>query len=333
MRSIEEKAVRLLSGVVETGTLRLYLRLLAAGKCPTEEASELLGGADELNVLVRAGMAKISEPETGEPSCLIPVPMDVALQHRLVGLAQDALVDYQRLLGGYQRMCDFSSSTSSAADPSASQLAQLITDSDEVGRLTSTLLGSVQREWLTLSSHTPTAPMERTGKAAAAPSPVERGVRCRAVYDADSLQEAVMREKLDTIAETGVQVRILPRVRMSMRVADEGVALLPLTAAESSGALFVESPVIVGAFREYFELLWERAIPFGGTGRNRKGIPEIQIKILCLLVQGLSDEAIAERLDLSITTVRRHIKALRESLGITTRFQLGVVAVQQGIVD
>lgn len=87
-------------------------------------------------------------------------------------------------------MCDLSASTSAAADTSASQLAQLITDSDEVGRLTSTLLGSVQREWLTLSSHAPTEPVKGIGSVTT-PSPLERGTRCRAIYDADSLKYAV----------------------------------------------------------------------------------------------------------------------------------------------
>jgi DNA-binding CsgD family transcriptional regulator len=332
MRSLEEKAVRLLSGVVEGEVLRRYLRLLATGGCPTEKAEDLLGGADEIDGLIRAGVAQLREPEADQPSHLIPVPMDVALQHTLVGLAQEALTDYERLLGGYQRMCELSASTSATADTSVSQLAQLITDSDEVSRLTSTLLGSVQREWLTLSSHAPTEPVDGIG-GAAAPHPVERGTRCRAIYHADSLQEAAARHKLEAIAETGTQVRILPHIQMGLRLADEAIALLPLTPAETSGALLIQSSVIVGALREYFELLWERAIPFGGTGHNSKGFPEIDIKILRLLIQGASDKDIAERVEMSLTTVRRHIKDLREGLGIKTRFQLGVVVVQQGLVD
>lgn len=332
MRSLEEKAVRLLGGVVEGEILRLYLRLLATGGCATEVAEEFLGGRDKVRSLVHAGMAQLRETEADKPSLLMPVPMDVALQHTLVGLAHEALADYERLLGGYQRMCDFSASTSVAAEKSVGQLAQLITDSDEVSRLTSTVLGSVQREWLTLSSHAPAEPVDGIGNVEP-PSPVQRGVRCRAIYDADSLEDEAARYKLEAIAVRGMQVRILPRIRMSIRLADEAVALLPLTSAETAGALLVQSPVIVGALREYFELLWARAIPFGGSGRNSKGLPEIHIKILRLLVHGLSDEAIAQRVELSLTTVRRHIKALRENLGINTRFQLGVVAVQQGLVD
>ncbi|MEU5994226.1 helix-turn-helix domain-containing protein [Spirillospora sp. NPDC047418] len=330
MRSLEEKAIRLLGGVIEGEMLHLYLRLLAMGGCPAEKAGDLLGGTGGVSSLVRAGVAHLREPEADESSRLMPVPMDVALQHTLVGLAKEALIDYERLLGGYQRMCNFSASTSVAADSAVGQLAQLVVDNDEVSRLTSTVLGSVQREWLTLSSHAPTVDGIGTVEP---PSPVQRGVRCRAIYDADSLEEEAARHKLEVIAETGMQVRILPRIRMSLRLADEAFALLPLTSAETAGALLVQSPVTVGALREYFELLWERAIPFGGTGRNSEGFPEIHIQILRLLVQGWPDDSIAERVEVSLTTVRRHIKTLRESLDAQTRFQLGVVAVQQGLVD
>lgn len=91
MRSLEEKAIRLLGGVVEGEPLHLYLRLLVRGGCSIERAEELLGGADEVDGLVRAGVAQIREPEADEPSRLMPVPMDRALQRTLVGLAQEAL--------------------------------------------------------------------------------------------------------------------------------------------------------------------------------------------------------------------------------------------------
>lgn len=331
MGSLEEKAVRLLGGVVDAELLRSYLQILAMAGCSTERASDVLGGADQVEALVQAGMAQVQQPAADQPSRLQPAPMDVVLQHTLVGLAKEALGENERLLDGYQRMCDFAAATCTAADAAAGQLAQLVTDSDEVSRLTSTLLGSVEREWLTLSSYAPTEPVDEISGAVS--SPTRRGVRCRAIYDAGFLQKTAARSKLEAIAETGIQVRILPRIHMSLRLADEAVALLPLASSVTAGALFVQSPVIVKALREYFDLLWERAIPFGVTGSNSKGLPEIHIKILRLLVQGLSDEAISERMDMSLTTVRRHIKALRENLGTKTRFHLGVVAVQHGIVD
>ncbi|MFG2245768.1 LuxR C-terminal-related transcriptional regulator [Spirillospora sp. NPDC048823] len=254
------------------------------------------------------------------------------MQRTLVGLARDALRDYERLLDGYQRMCDYSASRSATTDPSVGQLAQIITDGDRVGRLTSTLLGSAQREWLTLSSHTPTEPVEERDSGSA-PSSVESGVRRRAIYDARCMREATTRDRLEAIAETGVEVRILPRIRMSLKLADEAVAVLPLTSAEMGGVLLVQSSVIVRALRDYFDLLWEQAVPVCGTGSNSHGVPESQVKILRLLVQGLPDEAISERMNMSLTTIRRHIRTLREEVGAETRFQLGVVAVQRGLAD
>ena len=332
MRSLEEKAVRLLAGVVEDDILRSYLHLLGNGGCVPDEAANSLGGAEKVDRLLHSGMAEVQEPVANGPPRLLPAPMDVVMQQTLASLAQDALHDYERLLDGYKRMCAYSTSSRAAADPSVGQLAQIITDSDQVGQLTSTLLKSVRREWLTLSSHAPTAPVGGVD-GGSTPQSLEDGADCRAIYDAARIKDGDARGKLEMIVETGVQVRILPRVRMSLRLADEAIALLPLTSAETASALLVQSSVIVGAFREYFELLWERAIPFGFSGLNSHGLPEDQIKILRLLVQGLPDENISERIGVSLTTVRRQIKTLREQVGAETRFQLGVVAVQEGLVD
>ncbi|MFG6202627.1 hypothetical protein [Nonomuraea sp. JJY05] len=84
-----------------------------------------------------------------------------------------------------------------------------------------------------------------------------------------------------------------------MKLAYEAVALLPPTPTGMGEALLIRSPVIVGALREYFELLWEKAIPFGSTEAVGPLTPA-QSQVLQLLNQGLSDEAIA----------RRHLRAV-----------------------
>ncbi|WP_425548949.1 response regulator transcription factor [Actinomadura meridiana] len=57
------------------------------------------------------------------------------------------------------------------------------------------------------------------------------------------------------------------------------------------------------------------------------------MRILRLLTQGLSDQAVAERVGVSVTTVGRHVTSIRETLGVQHRFALGAVAVQQGLVE
>nr|WP_237418099.1 helix-turn-helix transcriptional regulator [Actinomadura rayongensis] len=117
-----------------------------------------------------------------------------------------------------------------------------------------------------------------------------------------------------------------------MKLADEAIALLPLTPTGLSGALLIRSSVVVGALREYFELLWERAIPVWAASKQVPLTP-VQTQILGLLAQGASDENIARRVGLGVTTVRRHIGAIRDELGAETRFAAGVAAVRRGWLD
>jgi DNA-binding NarL/FixJ family response regulator len=42
------------------------------------------------------------------------------------------------------------------------------------------------------------------------------------------------------------------------------------------------------------------------------------------------DHGIARRLEISVTTVRRHIKAIYEMLGVDNRFAAGVLAAKHG---
>ena len=44
------------------------------------------------------------------------------------------------------------------------------------------------------------------------------------------------------------------------------------------------------------------------------------------------DEAIARRLNMSLTTVRRQVKAIYAALGVDSRFAAGVAAAKRGLI-
>ncbi len=119
---------------------------------------------------------------------------------------------------------------------------------------------------------------------------------------------------------------------MKMKLADHTTAMLPLTLAGTAGALVIHAPVIIIALREYFELLWERATPVQGQ-RSRVSagrLTRVQQMVLELMAEGLQDEAIARRLGISVTTVRRHIAELMSRLGVSSRFAAGAAAQRRG---
>jgi DNA-binding NarL/FixJ family response regulator len=132
-------------------------------------------------------------------------------------------------------------------------------------------------------------------------------------------------------AEAGEQTRLLPQVPMKMKLADQATALLPLTPA-GTAALVVKAPVIIAALREYFEMLWERAAPLtppGPAAPADRPTPAQQA-VLELMAVGLQDDVIARRAGISVTTVRRHIAAIMQRLGVSSRFAAGAAAQRRG---
>ena len=65
---------------------------------------------------------------------------------------------------------------------------------------------------------------------------------------------------------------------------------------------------------------------------GRSVLTTVQVSILSGLSAGLTDEAIAGRLGISVRTCRRHVATLFQVLGATSRFQAGVLAAQRGWV-
>lgn len=121
---------------------------------------------------------------------------------------------------------------------------------------------------------------------------------------------------------------------MKMKLADETIAMLPLNPTGMKGALIIRSPVIVGALREYFELLWLRGLPVGivepvGT----EGPSEVQRRILQLMLAGHKDATIAPLVGLGVDGVRRRVDDMKEMLNVPGRFALAAAAQRNGWIQ
>jgi DNA-binding NarL/FixJ family response regulator len=92
-------------------------------------------------------------------------------------------------------------------------------------------------------------------------------------------------------------------------------------------SLVVHAGGLLSAFTGLFETLWTLGVPVSG---DRAPLSEQDRKIVTLMAAGVTDEAIARRLDLSRRTVVRRIAVLLDRLGATTRFQAGVQAAHRG---
>ncbi|MFD0857343.1 LuxR C-terminal-related transcriptional regulator [Actinomadura adrarensis] len=327
---VEQRANRLLKGIVSDDLLNPYMQLLALGECPSDEAADVLGAQELVMALTDSGMAHIRSAGPARPRRLVPIPPELALHGALSNMTRQLLADHERLLDGQRRIAEAQPAPDIPTGESSamSQLVQIITDREEIGDLSRALISTARFDWLTLDNQAVERPIDELS--AAPPLPSFGGqVRCRSIYETQIAEHPLGSQAIEAGVKAGEEARLLPKIGMKMKLADESIALVPLTPTGMSGAMLIRSAVVVGALREYFELLWERAIPFG-EAEPQSPLNEVQNTILGLLTQGLSDESIGRRLGLSTNTVRRHITHIREELGVETRWAAGAAAVRRG---
>jgi DNA-binding CsgD family transcriptional regulator len=240
------------------------------------------------------------------------------------------LQEHQRIFTGHQRLSETNRPHAGLA-AGCEVYVELVTDPEEIKRQSNSLMTIAQRNWMTLENLLQKVPMDEASCAPPLPA-FEGRVRCRSIYEARFLEIPVARRNIEAAVAAGEEARLLPHIGMKMKMADEATAFLPLTPTGMDGALIIRSPTVLGALREYFELLWEKATPFGATGPDE--LTRRQKQVLKLLAGGLLDEAIAHQLNVSVQTVRRHITIMRELLDVgQSRFAMGAAANRRGWLD
>jgi DNA-binding CsgD family transcriptional regulator len=160
------------------------------------------------------------------------------------------------------------------------------------------------------------------------PSPALRGgVRFQMIYEIDYQRTTAGASVVDRSQRAGEEVRLRHRLPMKMLHVDDAIALV---ATDHTGqqAVLVQAPAVVAVLAEWFDLLWENqttmTYPVGGADT---ALNPVQRDVLKLMLAN-DDETIARRLSMSVTTVRRHIKAIYRALGVNSRFAAGMAAAK-----
>ena len=322
----------LFEGLVPVEVIDAYDRLLASDGCANEQAEALVGDASLVSALTDWGMAHVQPHSPTDPAWFRPASPDLALQGVLAGHQNRLARDQERLLDGHRRLADAQSKFGIGMNGRfPAHLVSVVSDRTEISELSAALMNTARKDWMTLETLDTEMPL--TGDFAQPPLPALTGaVRCRSIYVASAMEDPSARRIIEACTEAGEQARLLLTVPMKMKLADHTTAMLPLTPAGTAGALVVRAPVITAALREYFELLWERATPLKASRPAVPGdrLTPAQQAVLELMAQGLHDDAIAHRAGISTTTVRRHITAIIDRLGVRSRFAAGAAAQRRG---
>jgi DNA-binding CsgD family transcriptional regulator len=172
-------------------------------------------------------------------------------------------------------------------------------------------------------------------------SRIREGISYRVVYSAQAVMwpgrlEGDIREA----CAVGEQARVRPELPTKFWIVDDKMALIPVKTRQHAiaTAFIVRQCDLLDSLIALFEAEWDRAIPlraFLGEDRARPdaGEPdETRTAVLSCLAAGLTDEGIARSLGCSLRTAQRHIRRLMQDLNVTSRFQAGMQARQQGWV-
>lgn len=149
---------------------------------------------------------------------------------------------------------------------------------------------------------------------------LHRGVQIRILCQHTARYDQNTRAYLERVVTGGSHVRTRDQLPCTLIVFDRQVAFLPVT-GDTDGAVMVYEPSTVGFASAIFDGMWEDAQEYLGSKRQDREISaKLQRAIVRRLLQGMKDEVIARRLGISVRTCRRHISAIMDQLGATSRF-------------
>ncbi|MBW1598469.1 helix-turn-helix transcriptional regulator [Streptomyces sp. JJ38] len=152
--------------------------------------------------------------------------------------------------------------------------------------------------------------------------------RARVVLPHASLRLPDIAEPVARQVQDGVGVRHSPRLPPGALVLTTGGAVLTTGLGAGTQYILTRDTAALRALTGLSELLWERADRYC---EEREEPPnEAERQILGMLVQGLTDRAIARQLGLSDRTVRRVVAQLMDRLRAQSRFEAGARAAERG---
>ncbi|MCF3178955.1 LuxR family transcriptional regulator [Streptomyces polychromogenes] len=166
---------------------------------------------------------------------------------------------------------------------------------------------------------------------------LRRGVRMQTLYQHSARFNEPTKAYVEAVVEAGGQVRTLDEFFERLFVIDRRQALLPAK-EDRTVAVVVHDKALVQFLADVFDRNWQRAAEFtpaGATHASVEVMPAIHGMIKRLLVEGLTDSAIARRLGISERTYHTHLARIRKGMGASNRLQLGyrLAKEQEGLAE
>jgi DNA-binding CsgD family transcriptional regulator len=271
---------------------------------PSNQVAAILAELDELGLANEAGAGRwrAASPEIAVEALVLRREEQLAAARRVAARLQE---QFRTVL----------------ADD---QMAEVVRGTEEVRRRLAHTGATASRELWVLDRpplHVVDGVLAATGTP---PPPV-----LRVLYDAEGFAASGLWRR----ASLAGSARLFPDLPFSLVVGD-GLGVVPMLDG-SPQALVVSPSPLLEVLRLVADTLWRAgmAVPERTAPTSVAGPCEEDRQLLTLLSAGLSDQAIARELNLSVRTVERRMRRLFESLGARTRFQAGVQATVKGWIN
>ena len=316
-----------LSGLVSPPAAELYTRLLVNGFLRLGTGrGELDVHASTIAELLDADVAFRSGPDD---SLVRPVSPATALR-TLLELRHRELGDLQqRLRDGWQRLEGQLPSILGGGTGDAGHGLEVITDGPRISTMAAGLYRSAKEQFRgTETGDFPTRPTASRGFTPP-PAAIAAGVRYRYVYKAVVNGTRWGQQIIRQSVEAGEEVRLRRSLPVKLMQVDTRAALVSVD-RPGNVAVLVTAPTILEMISEWFDLIWDDRLTTLVDGARPTDLKPGQLEVLQLLPTAESDAEIAKSLRMSVTTVRRHVRAIYEALGVNTRFAAGAAAVRRG---
>jgi DNA-binding NarL/FixJ family response regulator len=158
-----------------------------------------------------------------------------------------------------------------------------------------------------------------------------RGVRLRTLYQHSARFSEATKQYVREVVQHGAEVRTLEEFFDRMFIIDRSMAIIAGNASRTAAAVITDQAV-VAFLADLFDRSWQRALEFRPTRAalsSSEVVPEIHTMIKRLLIEGLTDSAIAKRIGVSERTYHSHLAKIRKELGAESRLQLGYLLARE----
>lgn len=306
----------------------------------TQGVADICRRLDLPEHVVRAALDRLSElalvrTSVDSPQRLHAVSPHVGMEILIAQQRSELARHQQRLEAAQAAAAKFILDYDGRQPPGASgEEVKYLVGLDAIRDHLTVLNDQVAEELLTFAPGGPQKPENMRASRPLNQQLLRRGVQMRTVYLNSIRNDRPTMDHARWLTEQGCEVRTVPSLPNRMIIYDRKLAMIASNAQDTAaGAVQVSSPGMVTALYTLFESVWQSAEQLEAPVQPAPGeLTGQQAEALRLLALGHTDEAIATRLAVSPRTARRITSSLMTHLGARSRFQAGVLAIQQGFL-